>query len=88
MKWTLKTEYDLLYERLLYIIHAIGTQVMIPDGGFKKKSMNRLTSSCVSVTYKFCICVQEKKPGFFLQSGSRPVWEKAGFLAHFRIFVL
>ena len=23
-----------------------------------------------------------KKPGSFLQLGSRPVWEKAGFLAH------
>jgi len=39
-------------------------------------------------------CVQDKnddrgkKPGFFLQSGSRLVWEKAGFLARFRFFVL
>ena len=25
--------------------------------------------------------IEEKKPGFFLQLGGRPVWEKAGFLA-------
>ena len=29
-----------------------------------------------------------KDVGFFLQLGSQPVWEKAGFLAHSRLFVL
>ena len=32
--------------------------------------------------------IEEKKPGFFWQLGGRPVWEKAGFPAHSRFFVL
>ncbi len=32
--------------------------------------------------------IDEKKPGFFLRSGDRPVWKKAGFLARSQFFVL
>ncbi len=38
--------------------------------------------------YRTKTMIEEKKPGFFLRLGSRPIWERAGFHAHPQFFVL